>query len=136
MPVFFAVKAHGPDKDKLSSALAAGVVLAQQHSCQMTLLVPALKAAEGTILSDVLGEKSVRRLVKGETLRLEGCALVMCSMQTVNPFQEQGVVVALWGGKTMLEKLDKCSVAKAVVALSWLPEEIEPWIVARAATVL
>ena len=136
MPEIFAIKAYGPDQEKLRTALAAGVVLAQQHASQITILVPALNAADGTILCDILGERFVRNLAKGQTLKLEGCSVLMRSMQTVNPFQEQGVVVTLWGGPKMLDQLDRCSLAQAIVALSWLPEEIEGWAIKRSAKLL
>ncbi|WP_156831187.1 hypothetical protein [Arhodomonas aquaeolei] len=132
----FAVLAYGPDKAKLNTALGAAAVLAEDRSLNITLLVPALKHCENTVLADVLGEKFVKNMVKGQHCTFHDRPVNIKSMQTVNPLSERGVVLALWGGDKMLKKVDACRLASAIVVLSWIESEVEPWVQRNNARVI
>ncbi|MBU1392522.1 MAG: hypothetical protein KJ560_06095 [Gammaproteobacteria bacterium] len=127
MNTHFYIPAHGPDVEALKEVLSAASVLAKHHKCEITLVVPVLGSANSTILSDVIGTAQLKKLVKGETLTLLGNPLKLTSTQKLSPFTSNGVLVGIWAGKNMLKKLDDCHNYKAVVALSWLPDEISTW---------
>src|SRR5580765_8022228 len=109
MAKFFAVKAYGNDLEKLKQALGLGIGEAKSTGSTLTLLVPKLNGVEDTILSDVLGNEVVHLLSEGNHLARDSYTLIMCSTKTIDPFSEQGVVVALWGGRPMLKKVDQCT---------------------------
>lgn len=128
MADLFAVLAYGPDKEKLNTALGVAAVLAEDRSLDITILVPALKHVDHTILSAVLGEKFVRNMAKGQQCTFQGRPVHLESMRTVNPLSERGIVLALWGGEKMLKKVDECTLASAIVVLSWIESEVESWV--------
>ena len=123
----YLVPAHGPDEEQLAVALIGAIEASKKHSCGLTIMVPALKYAEYTILERIIGEKFVRNLRKGNTGNIEGVSVKMVSKRTINPFSEYGVILSLWGGKEALDKVDKAKSAKAIVALPWIPEDVKTW---------
>lgn len=123
----YLVPAHGPDEKQLGVAIVASIEVAKKHGCSLTILVPALKYAENTILDKILGERFVRDLAKGKSNALNGIPVSMCSKRTINPHAETGVILSLWGGKDSLAKTDKAQFAKAIVALPWIPEDVQQW---------
>lgn len=124
----YLVPAHGPDKKKLGVALVASIEAAKKHNCEITVLVPTLRNAENTILEDVLGEKFVKNLVKGKRGQIEGVYINLKSLRTINPHQENGIILSLWGGKKALSKTNKAHDVKSVIALPWIPEDVEQWV--------
>lgn len=127
MADLFAVLAYGPDQEKLKTALGTAIVLAQERSLDITIVVPALKYAHITVLDSVFSEDSIKRLVAKKPVTLNYCPVRMKSMQTLNPFSERGILVALWSSQKMLKKIDECRNASTIIVLSWIQDEVEPW---------
>jgi hypothetical protein len=127
MKTHFYIPAHGPDVQALRESLYAASVLAEHHKCDITLVVPVLGSVNSSILVDTIGSKQLKKLVNGETLILSGNPLRLTSTQKLSQFGTHGVLVGIWAGGSMLKKLDNCSDFKAVIVLSWLPEEVANW---------
>ncbi len=139
MTEIFCILAHGPDKEKLKLALAKGLEKAQEYNLPIMMLVPALGKAPNTILGDLIGESFVKKLTKRKACTLNGVPVRIESMKTYSAYSHKAVVVALWGGDKMLEKIDetlKKKQSKAIVAISWLPEELEPWAKSNNAVII
>lgn len=124
----YVVPAYGPDEGALRVALLAGTQLAEKYDCSATILVPALKHAEDTILSKVLDPRLVKNLVKGKTCKLDDIPTVMRSTRTINPFAERGVIVCLWGAQDALDKVDQSPRAQAAVLLEWTRDNTRTWV--------
>jgi hypothetical protein len=114
----FFVPAHGPDREALAIAVTAAIALAEKHNCEITLLVPALKNASNTILTDILQEKSVKKLVKGETVKINGHTTKMKSTVNFQPYSEHGLIVALWATKKSVQKMEEADRSKAPESVS------------------
>lgn len=136
MPKRFVVISHGPDQDKLKLALGYALQMAKQFSTKLTIVVPTLRKAPNTILRHVIGQRVVDRLAKGEKIITNGVPILMRSIRTINEWEEDGVVVSLWGDGKMLEKIERCSQSQAIVVLSWIEEDVTGWQEKHNATVL
>jgi hypothetical protein len=136
MPQNFVVLSYGPDQDKLKLALGSGLQLAKEFSTKLTIVVPTLGNAPGTILRHVIGQKAVDHLAKGGKFVSGDVPIYMRSIRTICEWDENGVVVALWGGSKMLGKVDKCNQAKAIIVLSWIESDVTNWQKQSSAVVL
>lgn len=123
----FYIPAEGPDVEALNIALFGASVLAEEYNSEIILVVPALKYAAGTILSQCLKEAALKKLVKGISLKYNNVPIRMVSTQTFNPYRDNGVLVALWAGENMLKKIDQSPDAVGVIALRWVGSEIDSW---------
>ena len=124
----YLVPAHGPDQKQLGVAFLASIETAKKHACSITILIPTLKNAENTILKNILNESFLKQLVKGNDGQIEGIHVKLKSIRTINPHQETGIILVLWGGKEALAKADKARAAKSVIVIPWIPEDVDQWI--------
>lgn len=139
MAEIIAVISRGADKEKLNLALRKGLEKAMEYDATLMLLVPAMKHVSGTILSKLISESLLEKLKKREECKLNNITIRMESLRTYSPFNHECIVVALWGGAKMLAKLDatlKVNRSKVVIAISWLPEELESWVKSNGAVIL
>lgn len=124
----YLVPAYGPDQQQLGVAFLASIEAAKKHVCHITILIPTLKNAANTILKNILNERVLKQLVKGSDSQIEGVNVKLKSIRTINPHQETGVILVLWGGKEALAEADNARSAKAVIVIPWIPEDMDQWI--------
>ncbi|WP_038176234.1 hypothetical protein [Vibrio pacinii] len=123
----FYVPSEGPDVEALNIALYSASILANKFESELILVVPALKHATSTVLNQCIKETALKKLSKGEVLRYQDVPIRMVSMKTLNPYRDNGVLLALWAGENMLSKIDESPNAKGVVALRWSGNDVESW---------
>ncbi|EGR2303325.1 hypothetical protein D0814_24540 [Vibrio parahaemolyticus] len=123
----FYVPSEGPDVEALNIALYSASILANKFESELILVVPALKHATSTVLNQCIKETALKKLSKGEVLRYQDAPIRMVSMKTLNPYRDNGVLLALWAGEHMLSKIDESPSAKGVVALRWSGNDVESW---------
>ncbi|MGY5842148.1 hypothetical protein ACXHQK_21655 [Vibrio chemaguriensis] len=123
----FYVPSEGPDVEALNIALYSASILANKFESELILVVPALKHATSTVLNQCIKETALKKLSKGSVLRYQDAPIRMVSMKTLNPYSDNGVLLALWAGEHMLSKIDESPNAKGVVALRWSGSDVESW---------
>lgn len=65
------VPAEGPDVEALNIALYSASILASERDSEITLVVPALKYVNGTIINQCITEVALKKLTKGEVLQYQ-----------------------------------------------------------------
>ncbi|MCZ7598526.1 MAG: hypothetical protein M5U09_13495 [Gammaproteobacteria bacterium] len=133
---FYAIDAHGPDLECLKTAIATAVTIARNLACGITLLVPDLERANRTVLVDALGDRFLTRLREARPATLLGQPIKLHTADSVNPFNEKGVLVVLWGNRTMLKRAAQCRRCKATICPALFPGELGNWVAKNDATVL
>ena len=115
----YLVPSEGKDEDALKKALQVAVHMAEKYDSQLTLVVPALKHAEGTLLKYIVSEAQLKKLVNGETLLIgNNVKLTIASTATFHKTTSK-VLVALFASKKMLLKLEKSNYCEVLVVLPW-----------------
>ena len=123
----FLVSSDGVDLERLKLALAAGWRLAKDLSTNLTIVVPTISNAPNTILRYLLTDRTLARLCKGEVVRLDGVMTRLYSIRTLNEWDDCGVLLALWGGQKMLDKIDMCQAAQGTIVFPTLRTDIARW---------
>ncbi|HDZ9126302.1 hypothetical protein DD565_01955 [Vibrio cholerae] len=123
----FYIPAEGPDVEALNIALYSASILASERDSEIILVVPALKYASGTILNQCITEAALKKLTKGEVLQYQKVPIRMTSLKTLNPYRDNGVILALWAGDKMLSKIDESPDTIGVIALRWVGDDVEKW---------
>ena len=132
-PVFrpkerYLVPAHGPTPPALEIAIAALKLLCEKHDSDALIVVPALKYAAGTALNDVIPEKQLDRMVKGEALKLsDKHKISMCSRATFKNHHNAKVVFAPFASQDTIEMIESSYGCTALVVVPWIPEDITTW---------
>lgn len=115
----YLVPAEGKDLDALVKALQFAVRMAKKNDFTVTLVVPALKRAEGSLLKHVFSEAQLKRLRKGETLLIDkNVKTTMASMFTVHNTNSE-VLVALFASKEMIQKVENSQYCEVLIVLPW-----------------
>ncbi len=124
----YAVVATGADKERLKQALSLAIILSVKYNCSISIVVPKLDL-RNSLLNKVIGSDFLNSLIKNRPdTTLEGRSVKLYSRRTYRPYGERNIVLGLWGGIDMLEKIDQASEAKAIVALSWVEEDLKSWV--------
>lgn len=95
---------------------------------EVIFLVPAKASLTSGALHEALGATKHSKLVKGVPVTLPSGAQMRCeTMKTLQWVTKPSVIVAVFAGQDMMDKVDGLQNLVAVVAVPWTPGAIEDW---------
>lgn len=123
-----------PDTNQSPEHVMVGIQVAD-HLCkesgalEVILLMPAKASLTSGSLHDTLGESVHRALVKGQPVKLPSGAQMRCeTVKTLQWVSQPSVLIAVYAGQSMMDKIDALQNLVAVVAVPWTPDSIENWV--------
>lgn len=123
-----------PDTNQSPAHVMKGIQVAD-HLCkesgtsEVILLIPAKASLTSGSLHDTLGESVHKALVKGQSVKLPSGAQMRCeTVKTLQWVSKPSIVVAVYAGQSMMDKIDALQNLVAVVAVPWTPDSIENWV--------
>lgn len=111
----------------------AGVKVADRlcetsSTLDVIFLVPAKASLTSGALHEALGATMHSKLVKGVPVTLPSGAQMRCeTMKTLKWVSKPSVLIAIFAGQDMMDKIDSLQNLVAVVAVPWTPDAIENW---------
>ena len=123
----FFIPATGGDIEALKVAIYGASFLAKEHGSEIIIVAPTLKNVANTVLNKVIKVDAIKKMTKGATLKFNNVPIRIVSSQTFNPYKDNGVLVALWGEKNMLNKIDESSNSVGVFGLRWVNGDMDLW---------
>lgn len=122
-----------PNTNQSPVHVLAGVNVADRlcetsGTLEVILLVPAKASLTSGPLHDALGASVHNALAKGKPVKLPSGALMRCeTMDTLKWVSTPAVLIAVFAGQAMMDKIDSLQNLTAVVAVPWTPDAIEDW---------
>lgn len=123
-----------PDTNQSPEHVITGIQVAD-HLCkesgtsEVILLIPAKASLTSGSLHDTLGESVHKALVKGLPVKLPSGAQMRCeTMKTLQWVSRPSVLIAVYAGQSMMDKIDALQNLVAVVAVPWTPDSIDNWV--------
>ncbi|MDD1017020.1 MULTISPECIES: hypothetical protein [Pseudomonas] len=122
-----------PDTNQSPVHIMAGVKVADRlcetsGTLEVIFLVPAKASLTSGALHEALGATMHSKLVKGMPVTLPSGAQMRCeTMKTLKWVSKPSVLIAIFAGQDMMDKIDSLQNLVAVVAVPWTPDAIENW---------
>ncbi|MDD2781475.1 hypothetical protein [Sulfuricurvum sp.] len=133
----YLVKSNGDNIEGTRVGLINFLELCQKYG-NGVIVVPMLQNVNHSMLTTVLGEELSKKLIKNRTLAIEnGKTISLCSANTLKNYTYANVYLALWGSKDTIQVIEKtCHNGKAIVLVTWIPEDSKDWISQNAVTIV
>lgn len=123
-----------PDTNQSPEHVITGIGVAD-HLCkesgtsEVILLIPTKASLESGDLHQALGPSMHKALLKGLPVKLPSGAQMRCeTLKTLQWVSQPSVLVAVFAGQSMMDKIDAFQNLVAVVAVPWTPDSIENWV--------
>lgn len=120
----------------IKTALAKAYELALEAPVKEVLLITPTnhQLAWGTTLVEAIGERAAKALLTQRSLPFgqESVSLIHESERTFQNRWIQGVILAVYAGKKILDKVDDCPKAYAVVVVPGRLDQTSEWVKARS----
>lgn len=122
-----------PDTNQSPDHVLTGVSVADRlckasGTLDVIFLVPAKASLTSGALHSALGENVHNALTKGKPVKLPSGAQMRCeTMKTLQWVSKPSVLIAVFAGQDMMDKIDSLKNLVAVVAVPWTPDAIEDW---------
>lgn len=122
-----------PDTNQSPDHVLTGVSVADRlckasGTLEVIFLVPAKASLTSGALHKALGENVHNALTKGKNVTLPSGAQMRCeTMKTLQWISKPSVLIAVFAGQDMMDKVDSLKNLVAVVAVPWTPDAIEDW---------
>ncbi|QQU70334.1 hypothetical protein I6I45_10275 [Pseudomonas fluorescens] len=95
---------------------------------EVIFLVPAKASLTSSALHEALGSTMHSKLVKEVPVTLPSGAQMRCeTLKTLKWVSKPSVLIAIFAGQNMMDKIDSLQNLVAVVAVPWTPDAIENW---------
>ena len=93
------------------------------------IVVPTLGRVKDTLLTDVLGPELSKKLIKEREIFLpDGKQLLLRGQQTLKNYRGHDAYLDLWGTKYSITDIEALPHCKAIVMVTWLPEDSVEWV--------
>ncbi len=123
-----------PDTNQSPEHVMTGIRVAD-HLCkesgtsEVILLIPAKASLTSGGLHQTLDASVHKTLVKGLPVKLPSGAQMRCeTMKTLQWVSQPSVLIAVYAGQSMMDKIDALQNLVAVVAVPWTPDSIDNWV--------
>jgi len=124
----FLVKSTGDNPDGVRHGLIKIIELLALFQSAV-IVVPNLKNLKDTLLADVLGPELSKKLInERELLFPDGKQLLLCGQHTLKNYRRHDVYLDLWGSKYSIKDIEALPNCRAIVMVTWLPEDSVEWI--------
>ena len=132
----FLVRAYGDDINATRFGLVQLLNLIS-NSEHAVIVVPGFEHLKDSMLSTVLGADLAKRLIKQRAILLEeGKKISLCSALTLKNFKNANIYLALCSSKYTLQDIEELHQWRALIFVTWLPEEADEWIAKHEVKVL
>ncbi|MFR0675713.1 hypothetical protein ACLUUI_18210 [Enterobacterales bacterium AW_CKDN230030176-1A_HGKHYDSX7] len=93
------------------------------------MLIPTKASLDSGDLHQALGPSARKTLLKGLPVKLPSRAQMRCeTVKTLQWVSRPSVLIAVYAGQSMMDKIDALQNLVAVVAVPWTPDSIENWV--------
>lgn len=123
-----------PDTNQSPAHVTKGILIANELCKDFALtevifLIPAKDSLTSGSLRQALGETTHNAMVKGQPIKLACGARMRCeTVRTLKWVSTPSVLIAVFAGQSMMDKIDSLQNLAAVVAVPWTPDAIEGWV--------
>jgi hypothetical protein len=126
----YLVPSQGPDVEALKQCLALAVKLSQEEGFQIiTFLVPVKSDFEHSVVADLLGQKVMKALLKGERVKaIDNINFELESVKTFREYASYEIIIGFYLSQKGIDVFDSVRNAKVLIFLPWLEEESKNWI--------
>ena len=120
----FFIKTEGPDQQAVKQAFQWLVTKARERAFLAVMSYGNLRG----VISDVLGDRTVKTLIKEGRLRVGGIEISLVT-QRKTIYNGQGVpLVVFYPTTKFLDQMDSIPNVSAMLVVPWRIEAVEPWI--------
>ncbi|WP_300238309.1 hypothetical protein [Pseudomonas sp.] len=123
-----------PDTNQSPAHVTKGIQVANDL-CEASgltdviFLIPTKDSLTSGSLHQALGETIHNAMVKGQPVKLPCGAQMRCeTVRTLKWVSTPSVLIAVFAGQAMMDKIDSLQNLAAVVAVPWTPDAIESWV--------
>lgn len=123
-----------PDTNQSPEHVMTGIQVAD-HLCkesgtsEVILLIPAKASLDSGDLHQALGASVHKALLKGLPVKLPSGAQMRCeTLKNLQWVSQPSILVAVFAGQSMMDKIDALQNLIAVVAVPWTPDSIDNWV--------
>ena len=126
----YLIPSQGPDVEALKQCLALAVKLSQEKGFKIiTFLVPVKSNFGHSVVADLLGEKVMKALLKGQRVKaIDDIYFELESVKTFREYASYELIIGFYLSQRGIDVFDSARNAKVLIFLPWLEEESKNWI--------
>ena len=101
------------------------------------IVVPEIGKVKGTMLVDALGEDLSKALIKNREINFPNNKKIsLCGQATLKNYKYADAYLALWGSEYTIADIEALNGWKAVVLVTWQPNDSAKWEAANRVSVI
>jgi len=132
----FLVKSFGDNIDGTRAGLIKLIQLLDTYD-HAVIVVPEIGKVKSTMLVDVLGEDVSKALIKNREITFSGNKKIsLCAQATLKNYKYADAYLALWGSEYTIADIEALPQWKAVVLVTWQPNDSSKWEAANTVSVI
>ena len=123
----FLVKSFGDNEEGAREGLEKANDLLRKYD-SLVIVVPAIGKIKDSMLTDVLNPQIAKKLIKDREVIFEGNKKVsLCAQSAVKNYRNSDVFLDLWGNKFSIQDIEALHYCKAIVLVTWGPDDSAEW---------
>jgi hypothetical protein len=123
----FLVKSFGGNEEGTRAGLQKIFQLLEKYDSAV-IVVPTIGKLKDSMLTDVLGKELSKKLIKDRELLFEnGKKISLCAQSAIKNCRHSDVFLDLWGNRYSIQEIEALHNCKAVVLVTWIPEDSVEW---------
>lgn len=132
----FLVKSFGDNIDGARAGLIKLIQLLDTYD-HAVIVVPTIGDVKHSLLVDVLGEDVSKALIKNREINFsDNKKISLCAQATLKNYRYADTYLALWGTEYTISDLEALPKWKAVVLVTWQPNDSVKWEAANRVNVI
>ena len=117
------------DTEDIQKAFGFSLKFGNEHDVSnIIILVPTLNNLDETSISEFLGEKLTKKLLKERNVALNGFILKLKTLKLFRTANARNsIIIVIYATKKMFEKLNDVRNAEMIIVVPWMMNESDEW---------
>ena len=122
----YLVKSYGDNIAGTNIGIGKMMQLLEQYN-NAVIVVPSIGKVDEAMFTTVLGDKLSKQLIKNRSIITKGKIISLCEQKILNDYTNYDVYLDLCGSNKSISEIEKSRLCKAVILVTWLPQDSEYW---------
>ncbi|OEE69039.1 hypothetical protein [Vibrio splendidus] len=123
----FLVKSFGDNSEGTKVGVQKVLQLLTKYNTAV-IVVPTIGKVKNTLLTDILGDDLSKQLIKNRVINFDGKSISLCGQSSLKNYSSTDVFLDLWGSEHSIKKIEELTYCKALILVTWLPQDSEYWL--------
>jgi 5'-3' exonuclease len=123
----FLVKSFGDNEEGSREGLEKAIDLLKKYD-SLVIVVPTIGKIKDSMLTNLLNPELAKKLIKDRELLFQNNKKIsLCAQSAVKNYRNADVFLDLWGNKFSIQDIEALHHCKAVILVTWGPDDCAEW---------